>query len=370
MEFATGSIGLPPTNRLDWGDVTDLMWPSYRRITSMEGGDLEASFSFTAAADDLFAHLDYLFAPFTEMYEGVVTFSGFVHEMRLVTDYLHVTYSLDSVFNRVACRYRSVLTGATNVTQFFEDAASQATWGRRTLILPMIEPIDLVEAEAVAQQFLAENAQPRLQRAGLARMAEVPTMKVVVRGWATLLDADLYHFTSPGSANASDEVAATLAGNGAFVTAGSIASNTRPVSVQANYRPRLERLKGIAQVRDSLGRPYRFGCFGSAQFDYQPVEPVARYRVHGDGSGSLTHEDLQLASHVPAPLVQPGGWSVLVDASRNAQPAADAVTAQPNAQLDQSVLYQNGLAVLQGANRDERSRIEGLMMAAIAKRTY
>lgn len=374
MEFSTGSIGAPPGgDASDWGDISHLMWPSYRRMTAVAGGDIEASFVLQGHAADLQDRFVYLGAPFHEQFAGHSTFRGFVYEFRLAVGGLNLIYSLADVYNRVAVRYRSVLTGATNTTDFIEDQASQLLWGRRTIILPMIAPIDYLEAQAVAAAFLADHKAPRIVRGSLAGNAQIATLKVTIRGLATALDDDLYDQDVPGTDTADNEVRATLAGNMAgpgrvWVQVGEIARNDTPVSIQADQRPRLKRITDIAQARDDQGRRYRFGCFGSDLFAYQPIENQVRYRVTVQPNGETMHWDMETGAYVPAPLVQPGSWSVYAPDVFNAAPGSSDPTDTAAAQLDESVVYQNGTAVLQGGRTDTRSYLETVMMTMIARR--
>lgn len=350
------------------GDISHLIWPTYKRLTAAAGGDVQADFQF--AADDATLETwfyDYLGREFREFYQGHTCFWGRVHTMRLAYNRLVMTMSLDWLYNSVACQYTSVLDGSTLTTDFFEDSGSIAVWGRRQHIISTSDTLGLSEAEDEAQRFLAEFSQPRVSRGSLERKLARGQIKVAVQGFSQTLDAQFHHEETEGQDNASDEVLAALSG-ASFVTAGSIATNTTQVSIESNRQPKLKRIAWIAGRRDSLGRVYNFGATGSKQLDYQPVNTMAqqgfRYSIWVKRQHLLHFSG---SSYIPAPLVRPGGYSQIMDM----RPGNSEVSLEYNPlnQFDATVEYSAAGALLRGGAWGPRERAEAIQMALIGQRS-
>jgi hypothetical protein len=267
----------------------------------------------------------------------------------------------------VACQYTSALDNSSLMTGFFEDAASIGAWGRRQYIIRPSDVLGLSEAEAEAQRILAEFAQPRVSRGNLERKLAQGQLKVTIQGLSKTLDAEFHNEPLEGQDDASAEVINALSG-ASFITAGSIAANATQVSIQAEYRRRLERIAWIAGRRDSFGRAYNYGAVGSRHFDYQPVGTMLqqgfRYSIwvkrpfllHFSGN-----------TYVPAPLVRPGGYSQIVDM----KPADSTLSLEHNPlnQFDATVEYSAEGALLRGGAWGPQERAAAIQMALIGQRS-
>ncbi|MCB8988078.1 MAG: hypothetical protein H6661_10065 [Ardenticatenaceae bacterium] len=343
------------------GDVTHYMWPTYKRQTAAEGGDISAQWQF--GGDDALLEqwfYEYLGREFREHFGGQTTFLGRVHTMRLAYNRLSLTVSLDWLFNRVACAYTSVLDGSTLYTDFVEDAASIAQWGARAYIIrPTDNTIGLSEAEELAQDFLAEFAQPQVSRSEVGRL-DVAQLQITAQGYAQALGVQLIREEVEGEDDADAEVLVALTG-ASLVTAGAIATNTRQVSIQFDWQSRLDRLAWLAGRRDALGRRYVYGTFGSAAFDYQPAADSARYHIWT--KRPVVEHFTPGKDYVPAPLVMPGGYSLVAD-----QQTRTAGGWNPARQWDASVVYDRDGASLRGGAWGVQERTAALQMALTARR--
>ncbi|MBK8987390.1 MAG: hypothetical protein IPM39_15155 [Chloroflexi bacterium] len=346
------------------GDVTARMWPSYKRVTAAQGGDVSAEFQF-ADHDALLEQwfYDYLGREFREHYNGQTAFLGRIHTMRLAYNRLVLTVSLDWLFNSVACAYTSALDGSTLYSDFTEDSGSIARWGKRQhIIRPSDVTIGLDEAEEVAADFLADFARPRISRGEVQRKLERGSLQVAVQGYSQTLDAELYREESEGEDDASDEIKLALVG-ATFISQGRIEGNARQVSIQADWQSKLKRLEWIAGRRDAQGRRYTFGCVGSKLFDYQPVVGTARYRIWVKRP-TVAHYDAD-ENYVPAPLVRPGGYSEIADLSA---PAGDVGNEwSPRRQWDASVVYDQNGAMLRGGAWGVQERAAAIQMSIAAR---
>lgn len=350
------------------GDISQFMWPTYQRLTLADGGDATASFSFSSTDKYMEYWLgEYLGASFRESYRGETAYIGRVHTIRLTYQRVLLTTSIDGIYNRVACYYTSVLSGSSFLGDFYEDTDSQEKWGIRVLLIRPTDEIGLSEANQLAQEALAQTKSPRISRGRLAGRGKIKrgTLQVNIEGYTSSLDSQIHNEVNPGQANASDEVAAALAG-ASFVSIGDIAANTRQVTITSDQRPKLQRIKWIAEQRDSAGRRYNYGCVGSTAFDYGPADSEnIRYRVQVKPPIPI-HMDA-LENYIPSPLVRPGGVSFITDimpGRAHANPILD----DPRAQFDRSVSYSINGADLRGIDWNESERVNALQMAIVAGR--
>jgi len=343
------------------GDISAAIWPTYKRQTAAQGGDVSAGFQF--GGDDALLErwfYEYLGREFREHFGGQTTFLGRVHTMRLAYNRLALTVSLDWLFNRVACAYTSVLDGSTLYTDFFADAASIDRWGvREHIVRPTDNTIGLAEAEELAQDVLAEFARPQVSRGEVGRL-EQAQLQVTVQGYGQALAAQLIREEVEGQAQAAAEVTAALAG-ASLVAAGQIAANTRQVSIQFDWQSRLERVSWLAGRRDAAGNRYVYGTFGSPAFDYQPADPTPRYLIWT--KRQVVEHYTAGKDYVPSPLVRPGGYSLVAD-----QRAREAAGWNPALQWDASVIYDVHGASLRGGAWGVQERTAALQMALTASR--
>lgn len=347
------------------GDVTGRMWPSYKRTTAAAGGDVSAEFQFSdvdALLETWFA--DYLGREFREHYHGQAAFLGRVHTLRLAYNRVVLTVSLDWLYNRVACFYTSAFDGSQLLSDFYDDTESQARWGiREYIIRPTDNTMGLSEADEMAQEFLADFAQPRISRGEVQRKLERGNLQVTVQGYSQTLDAQLYNDPNEGEDDATDELLLALAG-ASFVTAGNIAANTRQVTIKSEWQSKLKRLEHIADRRDAQGRRYTFGCVGAKSFDYQPVDEATRYRIWVKRPFIAHYDAAQ--NYVPAPLVRPGGYSEIMDLL---VPGGSDGVWSPKRQWDASVVYDQNGATLRGGAWGVQERQAALQMSIMARWT-
>jgi len=356
-EYSTGQLA-------GVGEISAYMWPTYKRLTSAQGGDVSASFQFgghDALLEDWF--YNYLGREFEELYAGQRPFYGRIHTMRLAYNRLTLTVSLDWLFNRIACAYTSALDGSTLYTSFFEDANSVGRWGARELIIrPEDNTIGLSEAEELAQDLLGEFASPRISRGEVQGKLDRGQLQVTVQGWGQALDVQLIREEVEGEDDADAEVAVALTGASLVIT-GDIAANTRQVSIKFDWQSRLKRLEWLAGRRDAYGRRYVFGCFGSRSFSYQPAEADPRYLIWTKRQ-AVEHYTAG-NDYVPAPLVMPGSYSKIQDMQA---PASTAVNLDAALQWDESVIYDRSGATLRGGAWGVQERTAALQMALTAGR--
>lgn len=359
VQFAEKSFG----QLTGIGDVTGYMWPSYRRITAAQGGDVSAEFQF-GGPDALLEEWFYgcLGREFREHYQGQTAFLGRIHTMRLAYNRLVLTISLDWLFNSVACAYTNVLTNEQEVTDFVEDKASINRWGKRQhIIRPSDNTVGFSEAEEMAAEFLADFKEPRISRGEIQRKLERGQLQVTAQGYSQTLEAQMYEEPSEGEDPATAEVLLALAGV-SFVTVGKVFNNTRLVNIQASWQSTMSRIKWIAERRDADGRRYTYGCIGSRSFDYQPVAEEDRYLVWVKRPFVQHFTPKQV--YVPAPLVRPGGYSRVMDLGA---PEKAGGIWNPARQWDASVLYDQNGATLRGGAWGVQERAAAIQMSIMAR---
>ena len=345
-----------------YGDVSDLMWPSYRRVTSARGGDGVASFSFKGSIRDADLWLEAgIGQAFQETYGGVSVFSGRLHEVRVV--YPRTTYlvTLDQVANKVAVWYTSVVTNEAFLTQFYEDPHSIRRWGTRYLLIRPSEYMSQSEAEGLAQEVLARVKEPRIQRGPVRTGGRSGSVKISLKfqGWSGTLDADRIYEPTEGSAAVSTQITDDILPGSDHVEAGIIEPNATVVSHQTDYKGKLQRIHGLARRESPSGDQFYYGCFGDNVFHYRKIQPEVRYRVR-TRAGRV--EYLSRAGEVADPLVVPGGYSF----------DADTAPARPYAgledfrvQWDERVEYGRGGAILRGENWNINEIAQSLAISII-----
>jgi hypothetical protein len=343
-----------------------------------DGGDALASFT-TVGEDSFleFALSNWIGGHFEEIYTGRMAFMGRINTLRLSYSNTVMVHSLDNVFNRIACYYTSVVTGTTELTSFYDDTDSQARWGIRVLLVRPSDYIDLAEADDKAQQLLAEVAEPKIITGWIARPsgadAQAGTLQVSIEGYGMTLDASVHNESNPGTDDASNEVAAALASSPtpSYIKVGSIDTNTKEVTITSDYRSRLQRLKWISEQRDSNGDRYKWGCFKGREFTYRKVAlPTKREEVTYDvviKGQRRVHREAARSIYVPAPLLQPGGFSLALDGSSR-RPFLRPIWQDSRVQYDVAVEYSAKGAVLRGAGFDAKERAHAIEMAILGQR--
>jgi hypothetical protein len=349
-------------------DVTPHLFPGYRRLTSVRGGDLTATWQVVGDGKYLQIWLEsYLGYHYREMYEGIPTFAGRVRSMKLVAGDVILTASLDHIFNHIACYYTSIVTGQSNLTTFYSDVESRKKWGTRTLLIRPTEYLTQLEAEETTQQALARLAHFRIVRAPVQQASQKQSLlSVNVEGYGLQLNDTLFSEPNPGQENADTAVTNTIDGS-EFIYAQLVRPNSRQITITADYSPKLQRLLSIVDKKDASGRTYAIGCFQGRGFFYYPVEEtVVKYNVYV--SHGRTEHYAADQSYVPAPMVQPGGISFTPDILAG-RPRAKTLTNDPRAQFDEAVEYRDGTAVLRGRDWSAKDRAEAISLAILSRRS-
>jgi hypothetical protein len=153
------------------GDVTGYMWPSYRRITAAQGGDISAEFQFSGP-DALLEQWFYghLGREFSEHYQGQTAFLGRIHTMRLAYKRLVLTISLDWLFNSVACAYTKLADKRAGGHRLCRGFGQHRPVGPPAAHHPAIDnTTGFSEAEQMAAEFLADFKEPRVSRGEIQR---------------------------------------------------------------------------------------------------------------------------------------------------------------------------------------------------------
>ena len=290
-------------------DISWACWPSYRRISLADGGDFEATFTFSAADDILEKWFEnYLGARFVEVCEGHPAFEGRLERMVLSYNGKVLSRDLAEVFNSVRVRYQTDSSASKAVTSAATDDDSIAAWGTRELVENAEVYLSSTSAALYAANLLARLKEPRVHSDTVRVGGEYQPgqLQVTVRGYVRSLMADLYQSGSTAEDNADAEVSAALSGAD-FVTAGDIDANTLQVKEEADYVPGWTRIKNIAALGDSSGNEWQAGCYQGTSLDYQQrdLETVI-YFVETQANRRLTLVRDTNGFEVPPPLVRPG----------------------------------------------------------------
>ena len=255
--------------------ITQYCWPSYRRVSSYRGGDVTATFSFTARMPEIERWFDaYLGWEFTEYMYGEPTFSGYIASVRMSYRGDVLVKSLDTMANAIAINYEDT-NGDQQQSSFSTNAASIARYGRKELI---IESPDRLTSGNITTQLAEELGRLAFPRSRISDMAvfgaeipfnDVPVVEVTVLGWGSTLN--WLHYTNAGTGTAAiSTIVSTMltdydgAGTDVdFVTAGNIETTSEVAPVESSDRPILDRVLSLSDIEDWVA-----GCFGSRKLDF------------------------------------------------------------------------------------------------------
>lgn len=291
-------------------DIFSLIWPTYRRQSVAMGGDFAASFQFSA--DDITLERwrdNYLGAHFVEYYGTQTAFMGILNTQRLTYNgQLQIT-TLDELYNNIAVRYQAGSSATPGLTAFASNSASIARYGTRTLIVPIDGYVNATRAAEYRDTLLNRLAYPRVYTQEVNWTGENRgILQVDVKGYVTTLDWQMYQSTAKVAANASTVVSNVLSGAD-FVTSGTITTNTSQEMPEADYVPKWEMIRRIAEHGDSSGDTWLAGCYQGRALDYwQPDLTTITYRYNAKAWRKELRRVIYDANNaeVPEAMVLPG----------------------------------------------------------------
>lgn len=334
--------------------ITELVWPTWRRVTLEQGGDHEADFYVDTDThpvtrdelEDIFAN--WVGYHVVESYGGVTTFMGYIHSMRLYSGGVTWTVNIEHMANHIRVLYQVDSATTAKITTAAQSAASQAVYGTKMAILEPRQFITQTRAELKRDTYLTWHAFPRALPGEVFVDNDAATiLEVYVQGYIHTLDWKYYKETLSAGVDTgvSTHLSDLLAGHD-YVSAGNIVTDAATVTTEADYVTVLRRIDDLLADTN-----FSYGCFASRSFDYKARDLTtikyfrqSRGRRRGLFSGGL---------FVPEPLVTPGGvvWTedVFAGAPRNATLIHD-----PRAAWIASVEYSlSGLTITTGDEFDD-----------------
>jgi len=364
MNLASGQLSQPLLigSQTIENDIHARMWPSYKRLSLANGGDLSANFSFSAPDHVLEKWFEnYLMAHFEESFGGVVTWVGYVHAMTLSYRGIVLSKSMDDLANKVAVWYKTGSGASKALSAFSSDTDSIAKYGTKEL-LETVEPyMALGTANSIASDILSETAWPRSQSEEVA-LGDVPVrgvLRVELRGYVHTLDWQHQNDATTSNANASAEVSDALSGAD-YVSGGTIETNTRQVTQEVVYQGGWQRIKALTKVKN--GGLWLAGCYAGRTLDYYQadLDTIVYNMDMKDGRRIIMNADESVVH--PAQVV-PGKMGyfrdILVGRHEDATLLRD-----PRAIFIQRVEYSKNGLVLRGLDTTGVSRAIALQIAA------
>jgi hypothetical protein len=334
--------------------ITELVWPTWRRVTLEQGGDHEADFyvdtdSHPVTRDEL----EYIFANWVghhveESYGGEVTFMGYIHSMRLYSGGVTWTVTMETVANHVRVLYQPDSATTATITTTAQDLDSQTIYGAKSVILEPRQFIDATRADLKRDTYLTWHAFPRtLPGEVFVDNDRATVLEVYIQGYIHTLDWKYYKetFSAAVDKDISTHLADVLTGH-PYVSAGQIASDAAVVTTESDYVTVLRRIDDLLADTD-----YRYGCFAGRTFDYLPrdLTTIKYYRQSRGQRRGLFSGGL----YVPEPLVTPGGlvWTEDVFAGT---PRASTLIHDVRAAWIASVQYSiDGVTIMTGDEFDD-----------------
>lgn len=292
-------------------DLLNLIWSSYRRQSAAMAGDFAASFQLFGADDVTLERWrdNYLGAHFVEYFGTVTAFMGYLNTMRLTYNGQLQVVTLDELYNNIAVRYQASSSSAAALTSFATNAASIARYGTRTLVVPIDGYVNATRAAQYRDTLLNRLAQPRVYTQEVTWGGENRgTLQVDIRGYVTTLNWQMYLSTAKLTQNASTVVSDVLSGAD-FVTSGTLTANTAQEVPEADYVPKWDMIRRIAEHGDSSGNTWLAGCYQGRALDYwQPDLTTITYRYNAKAWRQELRRVIYDTSNaeVPESLVLPG----------------------------------------------------------------
>lgn len=255
----------------------------------------------------------------TERYCGLVTWHGYIYEMRLRLDGVEYLRSLapQQWHNRVKVRYS--VSGAQQATAWAENIDSMAAYGTMDYVLDIGEAT-AAQAQALQARHLEHYAWPATRVVSPIEPGRVgglgDSLQVVCAGWWSRLNWRVYETTV--SATATSAIS-TLVGACDFVTVGVVDQNDLAVKVDCSTPRRIgDAVEEIVALGDADGHLWNCGVWRDHQLEYRHGDATATYWLR---RGQLLYAG---GGPVPPPLVEPGRWAFVYDAPVGLQPSPQA----------------------------------------------
>lgn len=255
-------------------DVSDRL-TSYSQSVVARGGYESAGLSFVAEdLEEALTWADRLFCPITCVGpEMEVAWDGHIAQVELQLGGRVRSLSLETVFNRVRCRYTSLL-GTAAVTATASNAASIALYGTRDGRVSA-SGVTAAYAEGLRDSTLGRYALPRARpsttvRVGAADSGEI-TIGLQCAGWYATLGQVMLERVDQSSEATTAQVAALIGSSSpgigavnaflspsAALIATTGVSMTRKIEADTTYQAAIE--KRLA-AGDATGQRYAWGVF-------------------------------------------------------------------------------------------------------------
>ena len=186
--------------------------------------------------------------------DAIVIWEGYLHTVELTIGQEQASVSMDSLANRVTCRYTTYL-GTPGTSGQISSTGSQSLYGVKDLILS-IGTTDSTAATAAATRKLADVAYPRATASSTVATGGAGNVQVALTfaGWYQTLDFVVTSSTTTTTADTGTQIGSllsTLSSTNAFVSTSTANISTTSVSVSqaiptdTTYRARIEQLIGL-----------------------------------------------------------------------------------------------------------------------------
>lgn len=300
--------------------LTDLMWPTYRRVTDEKGGDLYSDFVIDSAVHDVDVgtlerwFINWIGCHFEETFGGRDAYQGLVNTLRLHIGGVVLVHSLDQMYNSVRVSYQPDSSSAASVTSAATDTGSIDRYGTKEYIFEPRSFLTQTHAEAKRDAFLARHKLPFIESGDVSpRGDNTAVLEVYTEGYISTLDWKYYNLAafSAGADTLSAHIENDLLNSLDFVSVGDIETISTSITDEADYITHLRRIDDL--LADS---GYYYGCIAGRSFDLKARdESNVKYTRRAFGRrGGIWQNGVQ----VPAPLVKPSGiiWTEDIYAGR------------------------------------------------------
>lgn len=268
ITYMRGGGGVPTTTPLvDLSSLAD----SYQHTISATGGFESASIGFTGTVGDTLFWLQNLGAALIATGpDANIIWEGMLSSVDATVGQEKRSLSLDSMANRVVCRYQTVL-GTAGTTSRANNTSSQGRYGIKEYVLTLNET-NAATAAAFRDAELARRAEPRMTPASTIATGDMGDVQITLTfaGWYYALDWLTTANTTTSTAATETQVANLITSYNAvnaFIASTSIVptgiSPPQTIATDTTYRAAIEKLFASGT---SAGQRLAWGVYEARAF--------------------------------------------------------------------------------------------------------
>lgn len=257
------------------------MGAEWRRSTGVQWGFLVGTFTIEGSEEKLSDYMYQWLGHHIEERVGRVTWEGIIVDLTLNGQVVR-RRSLENVYNKVRASY--ITNDGPQLTDWAEDAGSQARFGIKEFIISGNNQ-EQTDAERLRDKFLAESAQPVVQRVR-AGSQDKPTLDGIAIGYALTTDWQLtqHTFSQDMDGNdipeASGTLMSTLLAEAQYISSVSVVTNANTVLADVDKRKLKTSIEDVVEKGGDSSTYYRMYMIAGRKAIYEPINFEPKYILY------------------------------------------------------------------------------------------